>query len=76
VFVIAGRNSVEAADTKEFFTEVERQNVRASTYVFPTADIKGLLSRCEQTSPLLTDDFAPVDVLMSSQFVRRENPEL
>ncbi|MDX1927457.1 MAG: fused MFS/spermidine synthase, partial [Pirellulaceae bacterium] len=76
VFVIAGRNSTEAADTKEFFTEVERQNVRASTYVFPTADIKGLLSRCEQTSPLLTDDFAPVDVLMSSQFVRRENPEM
>jgi spermidine synthase len=75
VFVIASRSSADSAEAIDFFTDVERANVRASTYVFPRQDVSQLLARCESLSPLLTDDFAPVDVLMSGQFLRREKPE-
>lgn len=76
VFVIAGRNTAVAREVEEFFTTVEREYVRKSTFVFPQAEVAQLLTRCQKVSPLLTDDFAPVDVLMSGQFLRRENPEL
>ena len=88
VFVIAGRNlpgdnsatantsSSTGAEPGSFFTNVERQAVRESTFVFPQTDVARLLHRSPSLSPILTDDFAPVDVLMSGQFLRRENPEL
>ena len=75
VFVIAGRSVDGTCDEKDLFTNAERENVRASTFVFPQSDVARLLVRCKSVSPLLTDDFAPVDVLMSGQFLRRENPE-
>ncbi len=92
VFVIAGRNlpadktliadsivditASTRAEPHSFFTTVERQCVRESTFVFPKIEVTRLLNRSRSQSPLLTDDFAPVDVLMSGQFLRRENPEL
>jgi len=75
VFVIAGRSKMNTSEEIDFFTIAERENVRSSTFVFPQSDVASLLTRCKTVSPLLTDDFAPVDVLMSSQFLRRENPE-
>ncbi len=75
VFVIAGRNSCESGAASDFFTGVERETVRATTFVFPQSDVAQLISRCQGYSPLLTDDFAPVDILMSGQFLRREKPE-
>jgi spermidine synthase len=72
VFVIAGRNSVPPSVRSEFLTEDELHCV-SDNYHFPRSKIIRLLDRCALKSPLLTDDYAPVDVLMSEQFLRREN---
>ena len=74
VFVISGRNTVGYPANKEFFTDSEGQQIRETTFVYPSSDIDKLLTRCERRSPVLTDDFAPVDVLMSGEFLRRERP--
>jgi spermidine synthase/MFS family permease len=75
VFVIAGRRSAGESKRADFLSEVEQQKV-VEHYVYPRADIVSLLRRCGSTSPLLTDDYAPVDVLMSQQFLRRENASI
>lgn len=71
VFVIAGRNTDGISGTPELLNDIENRFV-SNHYIFPRTEITRLLSRCAQKSPLLTDDYAPVDVLMSQQFLSRE----
>ena len=75
VFVIAGRNSDNFQIRESLFSDAELNAMRKLTYVFPRKDIRNLLVRTKSCSPLLTDDYAPVDVLMSGQFLKRETPQ-
>ena len=79
VFVIAGRNANTKTVEGELYPSTVEQSVepasQPSMYVFPLSEVERLLVRCTSSSPLLTDDYAPVDVLMSGQFLQRENPE-
>ena len=71
VFVIASRNTSESTKADEFYTALERSSMRDSIYHVPRADVEQLLNRCQDVSPLLTDNFAPVDILMAEQFIYR-----
>ena len=71
VFVIASRNTSESTKADEFYTALERSSMRDSIYHVPRADVEQLLHRCQDVSPLLTDNFAPVDILMAEQFIYR-----
>jgi spermidine synthase/MFS family permease len=71
VFVIASRNGGVNPAADQFYTQVERENMRDSIYHVPRVEVEGLLSRCRDVSPLLTDNFAPVDMLMAEQFIYR-----
>jgi spermidine synthase/MFS family permease len=72
VFVIAGRNGDNHQNHECLFSEMELDSMRKSTYVFPPEDIATLLRTSESFSPLLTDDYAPVDILMSGQFLSQD----
>jgi len=69
VFVIGGRN--ETAPVKMASTGGNEGwwTARTEGYVIPRSQIDDLLSRCGENSPVLTDDFAPVDILMISHFL-------
>ena len=71
VFVIASRNTLTIPESDNFFTANERTNMRQTMYHVPRSDVEQLLQRCQNVSPLLTDDFAPVDILMAEQFIYR-----
>ena len=43
---------------------------RSSAHVFDQQEIDALLTRRASESPLLTDDYAPVDILMTSHFLK------
>ena len=45
---------------------------RTKSYQVPQQDIEALLLRHGDRSPLLTDDFAPVDILLSSEVLKSE----
>ncbi len=63
VFVIAGRSG--AVRRADWWAD------RSSAHAFSKADVDQLVSRNVQMSPLLTDDYAPVDTLMISHFLNR-----
>lgn len=75
VYVIGGRlpaNVGSAAlpsglgdESKAWWTD------RSYAYIFPDQDVNALLQRRGDSSPLLTDDYAPVDTLMTSHFLER-----
>jgi hypothetical protein len=44
---------------------------RSYAHIFPEHEVTGLLGRRGDSSPLLTDDYAPVDTLMTSHFLER-----
>jgi hypothetical protein len=71
VYVIAGRFSENVASPGPFSgsQSPEWWSSRSSTFVFPKRDVDNLLTRRARESPLLTDDYAPVDMLMTSHFV-------
>lgn len=71
VFVIASRNSSHPLSTEDFYTALETSKMRESIYHVPRSEIERLLLRCQDVSPLLTDNFAPVDMLMAEQFIYR-----
>lgn len=71
VFVIASRNSSNPSSTEDFYTSLESSKMRESIYHVPRSEIERLLTRCQDVSPLLTDNFAPVDMLMAEQFIYR-----
>lgn len=74
VYVIACRNHSEAqAGGAVFFTADETACLQASTYSVPRAETESLLERNRALSPLLTDNYAPVDSLMAGQYLRRGN---
>ena len=71
VFVIASRNTSLEALNGDFYTTLEQANMRESIYRVPRVDLEQLLRRCQDISPLLTDNYAPVDILMAEQFIFR-----
>ncbi len=44
---------------------------RSYAHIFPDQEVDALLQRRGDSSPLLTDDYAPVDTLMTSHFLER-----
>ena len=75
VYVIGGRfpaNTTGASDTP---TETKASAAwwkdRSYAHIFPNEEVAGLLKRRGDSSPLLTDDYAPVDTLMTSHFLER-----
>ena len=44
---------------------------RSYAHIFPEHEVTALLKRRGDSSPLLTDDYAPVDTLMTSHFLER-----
>jgi MFS family permease len=44
---------------------------RSYAHIFPDQEVTALLRRRGDSSPLLTDDYAPVDTLMTSHFLER-----
>jgi hypothetical protein len=44
---------------------------RSYAHIFPENEVTALLERRGDSSPLLTDDYAPVDTLMTSHFLER-----
>jgi spermidine synthase len=71
VFVIASRNTANLGPSEEFFSRSDLVYIRESIYKIPRSDVQRLLQRCQNVSPLLTDNFAPVDILMAEQFIYR-----
>jgi len=71
VFVIASRNTATHSPPEEFFSRIDLIHMRDSLYKIPRSDVQHLLQRCRNVSPLLTDNFAPVDILMAEQFIYR-----
>ena len=71
VFVIASRNQDNRDSANPFFRVEERTSLAATTFEVPSADLQRLLDRCANSSPVLTDNFAPVDSLMAGQFLER-----
>ena len=71
VYIIAGRfsESASASETLSGSQSAEWWSRRSSAFVFPENDVDSLLARRATESPLLTDDYAPVDLLMTSHFV-------
>lgn len=78
VYVIAGRLSENAGKFSENLSAAgshnapqadEWWNSRSSAFVFAQQDTDNLLARRVKESPLLTDDYAPVDILMTSHFL-------
>jgi spermidine synthase/MFS family permease len=71
VFVIAG--TPEPFDPSKLQAILARQGIaEMQTKMMPPNDLTRLLERVE--SPVLTDDYAPVDNLIAETFRRRNNP--
>jgi len=71
VYVIAGREAKHRTNADDHGSlSSSWWNRRSSAYVFPQHDMDDLLNRRPGESPLLTDDFAPVDLLMTSHFLK------
>jgi hypothetical protein len=68
VFVIAGRGP---ASDGRFEIGDGWLSDRTTAHIFPKTEVGELLHRQADMSPLLTDDYAPVDILMTSQILRR-----
>ena len=69
VFVIAGRDSLPTSHHSASTNSSAQWTRDSSAHVFPKPEVSQLLQRWGSESPLLTDDYAPVDILMSSHFL-------
>ena len=69
VFVISGRNVPTSTTSSTSKNTESWWATRSSAHVFPKLQVDQLLQRWGAGSPQLTDDYAPVDILMSSHFV-------
>lgn len=75
VFVIGGRlPHTDSAAGHENTTKSPDTwwNNRSTAYIFPGSDVRTLIDNRINSSPLLTDDFAPVDTLMTSHFLNQQ----
>ena len=75
VYVIGGRLPANAnAVTSQLLPSDESTawwKSRSYAHIFPDQEVTALLKRRGDSSPLLTDDYAPVDTLMTSHFLER-----
>ena len=69
VFVIAGRDPLPASHPSASTDSSAWWTHHSSAHVFPKPEVSQLLQRWGSESPLLTDDYAPVDILMTSHFL-------
>ena len=69
VFIISGHNRKQTPGLSEPADSAAWWKDRSSAHVFPEQKVNDLLERWGSASPLLTDDYAPVDILMSSHFL-------
>ena len=72
VFVIAGRDSLPTSHHSTWTDSSAWWTRHSSAHVFPKPEVRQLLQRRSSESPLLTDDYAPVDILMSSHFLGKK----
>jgi spermidine synthase len=70
VFMISGRNQEQTPGLSVPISSSDLWKGVSSAHVFSKAEVHHLLDRWGSASPLLTDDYAPVDILMSSHFLR------
>lgn len=73
VFVIAGRDSLPNSHNSALTDSSTRWTRHSSAHVFPKPEVTQLMQRWGSESPLLTDDYAPVDILMSSHFLGKKS---
>lgn len=74
VFIISGHNQQQPKGMPDSKDSANWWKARSTAHVFPKQKIIDLLARWGSASPLLTDDFAPVDMLMSSHFLKTNGP--
>ena len=72
VFVIAGRDSLPTSHSAASIGSSAWWTSHSSAHVFPRPDVSQLLQRDGSESPRLTDDYAPVDMLMTSHFLGKK----
>ena len=72
VFMVSGRNMLASSSVSEAKDFSEWWNGHSTAHVFPKRTLSQLLRRWGKRSPLLTDDYAPVDILMSSHFLESD----
>ena len=70
VFMISGRNHKLTLGISEPTDSSDRWKGLSSAHVFSKPEVQQLFERWGSASPLLTDDYAPVDILMSSHFLK------
>lgn len=70
VFMISGRNHKLTPGLSEPTDSSDWWKGLPSAHVFSKPEVKQLFERWGSASPLLTDDYAPVDILMSSHFLK------
>ena len=75
VYVIGGRlpANTNAATSQSLTSDASTAwwKDRSYAHIFPDQEVSALLARRGDSSPLLTDDYAPVDTLMTSHFLER-----
>jgi hypothetical protein len=75
VYVIGGRFPANASASASAALPGDEStawwNGRSYAHIFPDQEVNALLQRRGNSSPLLTDDYAPVDTLMTSHFLER-----
>ncbi len=80
VYVIGGRFPAKANGAADTPIEAKTTEAKASAlwwkdrsyaHIFANEEVAALLARRGDSSPLLTDDYAPVDTLMTSHFLER-----
>lgn len=69
VFVIAGRPLDHDLAQQGAEDSVAWWNHRTTAHVYPKHQVEQMLTRGKLTSSVLTDDYAPVDFLMTSHFL-------
>ena len=75
VYVIGGRFPATTTDSSNAQTESQASTTwwkdRSYAHIFANHEVTSLLERRGESSPILTDDYAPVDTLMTSHFLER-----
>lgn len=70
VFVIGGRGRTTEPGNQSPGETSAWWKERSTAHVFPRTEVEHLLLRKGNRSPLLTDDYAPVDTLMTAHFLQ------
>ena len=70
VFIIGGRVPQHDVRSPERIAAVPHWwSARTTAHVFPSPEVRTLIDRHGDASPVLTDDYAPVDTLMAGHFM-------